>query len=59
MPFMPLRLIEGETPVSWMLLTTEVINIQTNGCYPFLRWPYRWHIEEYHKVFGPLPSRAL
>ena len=42
---------EGEKPVSWMLLTTEVIaDIQTAAT--ILRWySYRWHIEEYHKVF--------
>jgi hypothetical protein len=42
---------EGETPVSWMLLTTEVVaDIQTAAT--ILRWYcYRWHIEEYHKIF--------
>ncbi len=40
-----------ETPVSWMLLTTEVVaDIQTAAT--ILRWySYRWHIEEYHKIF--------
>lgn len=42
---------EGETPVSWMLLTTEVVaDIPTAAT--ILRWySYRWHIEEYHKIF--------
>jgi hypothetical protein len=41
---------EGETPVEWMLLTTEVvadIDIATT----ILRWySYRWRVEEYHKI---------
>lgn len=41
---------EGETPVSWMLLTTEgVADIQTAAT--ILRWySYRWRVEEYHKI---------
>ena len=42
---------EGETPVEWMLLTTEVVaDIQTGS--QILRWyTYRWRVEEYHKIF--------
>ncbi|MCC5600909.1 IS4 family transposase [Nostoc sp. CHAB 5714] len=42
---------EGETPVEWMLLTTEVVaDIQTASL--ILRWyTYRWRVEEYHKIF--------
>jgi hypothetical protein len=42
---------EGETPVEWMLLTTEVVaNVQTASL--ILRWyTYRWRVEEYHKIF--------
>jgi hypothetical protein len=42
---------EGETPIEWMLLTTEVIaDIQTASM--ILRWySYRWRVEEYHKIF--------
>jgi hypothetical protein len=42
---------EGETPVEWMLLTTEVVaDIQTASM--VLRWySYRWRVEEYHKIF--------
>jgi hypothetical protein len=42
---------EGETPVEWMLLTTEVVaDIEIAST--ILRWySYRWHIEEYHKIF--------
>ncbi|MDF5725200.1 MAG: IS4 family transposase [Rhizonema sp. PD37] len=42
---------EGETLVEWMLLTTELVaDIQMAS--KILRWySYRWHIEEYHKIF--------
>jgi len=42
---------EGETPVEWMLLTTQVVaDIQTASM--VLRWySYRWRVEEYHKIF--------
>ncbi|MHC5897666.1 IS4 family transposase, partial [Nostoc sp.] len=42
---------EAETPVEWMLLTTEVVaDIQTAS--RILRWyTYRWRVEEYHKIF--------
>lgn len=53
MLFMPQKLIVQlcETPVEWMLLTTEVVaDIQMAST--ILRWySYRWHIEEYHKIF--------
>jgi len=41
---------EGETPVDWMLLTTEVVaNIQMAAT--ILQWySYRWRVEEYHKI---------
>ncbi len=40
-----------QTPVEWMLLTTEVVaDIQTAAT--ILRWySYRWRVEEYHKIF--------
>jgi len=43
---------EGETPVEWMLLTTEVVaDIQMAST--ILRWySYRWRVEEYHKIFA-------
>ncbi len=42
---------KGETPVSWMLLTTEVV-ADIPSAATILRWySYRWHIEEYHKIF--------
>jgi hypothetical protein len=42
---------EGETPVEWMLLTTEIVtDIQMAST--ILRWySYRWRVEEYHKIF--------
>jgi hypothetical protein len=42
---------DGETPVEWMLLTTEVVaDIQTASM--ILHWyTYRWRVEEYHKIF--------
>ncbi len=42
---------EAETPIEWMLLTTEVVaDIQMAST--ILRWySYRWRVEEYHKVF--------
>ncbi|MCC5619955.1 IS4 family transposase [Nostoc sp. CHAB 5715] len=42
---------EGETPVEWMLLTTEVV-ADIEMAFTILRWySYRWHVEEYHKIF--------
>ena len=42
---------EGETPLEWMLLTTEVVeDIETE--IKMLRWyTYRWRVEDYHKIF--------
>ena len=42
---------EGETPVEWMLLTTEVV-VDEQMAATILRWySYRWRVEEYHKIF--------
>ena len=42
---------EGETPLSWMLLTTEVVE-DVNMAAKILRWyTYRWRVEDYHKIF--------
>ena len=42
---------EGETPVEWMLLTTEVV-ADIHMASTILRWySYRWRVEEYHKIF--------
>jgi hypothetical protein len=41
---------EGETPVEWMLLTTEVV-ADIEMASTILRWySYRWRVEEYHKI---------
>jgi hypothetical protein len=41
---------EGETPLEWMLLTTEAV-VDENGAATILRWyTYRWRVEEYHKI---------
>ena len=41
---------EGETPLEWMLLTTEVV-ADAQMAATILRWySYRWHVEEYHKI---------
>jgi hypothetical protein len=41
---------EGETPLSWMLLTTEAVE-DVNMAVTILRWyTYRWRVEEYHKI---------
>jgi hypothetical protein len=41
---------EGETPLSWMLLTTEVVE-DAHMAATILRWyTYRWRVEEYHKI---------
>jgi len=41
---------EGETPLSWMLLTTETVE-DVDMAATILRWyTYRWHVEEYHKI---------
>jgi hypothetical protein len=42
---------EGETPLEWMLLTTEVVDT-VEMANTILRWyTYRWRVEEYHKIF--------
>lgn len=42
---------EGEIPVEWMLLTTEVV-ADIEMASTILRWySYRWRVEEYHKIF--------
>jgi hypothetical protein len=41
---------EGETPLSWMLLTTESVE-DVDMAATILRWyTYRWRVEEYHKI---------
>ncbi len=41
---------EGETPLSWMLLTTEVVEDVLMAA-TILRWyTYRWRVEDYHKI---------
>jgi hypothetical protein len=41
---------EGETPLSWMLLTTEVVE-DVNMASRILHWyTYRWRVEDYHKI---------
>lgn len=41
---------DGETPLSWMLLTTEKVE-DVQAATTILRWyTYRWHVEEYHKI---------
>ena len=41
---------EGETPLSWMLLTTEVVDNALMAS-TILRWyTYRWRVEDYHKI---------
>jgi hypothetical protein len=40
----------GETPLSWMLLTTEAVQ-SIDDATRILRWyTYRWRVEEYHKL---------
>ena len=41
---------DGEEPISWMLLTTEIVATNCDAL-KILRWyTYRWLIEEYHKI---------
>jgi hypothetical protein len=41
---------EGGEPVSWMLLTSEVVTTIEDAL-KILRWySYRWRVEEYHKL---------
>lgn len=40
-----------DTPLSWMLLTTEEVN-EIHQAATILRWyTYRWRVEDYHKIF--------
>jgi hypothetical protein len=42
---------EGETPLEWMLLTTEVVE-DLEMAIKILRWyTYRWRVEDFHKIF--------
>jgi hypothetical protein len=42
---------EGETPLEWMLLTTEVVE-DLETAIKILRWyTYRWRVEDFHKIF--------
>lgn len=41
---------EGETPLSWMLLTTELVEDALLAA-TILRWyTYRWRVEDYHQI---------
>jgi hypothetical protein len=41
---------EGETPLEWMLLTTEVVE-ELETALKILRWyTYRWRVEDFHKM---------
>ncbi len=41
---------EGETPLSWMLLTTEMVQDALMAA-TILRWyTYRWRVEDYHQI---------
>jgi hypothetical protein len=41
---------EGETPLSWMLLKTELVE-DVNMASTLLRWyTHRWRVEDYHKI---------
>ncbi|MBW4456596.1 MAG: IS4 family transposase [Nostoc indistinguendum CM1-VF10] len=41
---------DGCEPVTWMLLTSELVTTQAEAS-QILRWyTYRWRIEEYHKI---------
>jgi hypothetical protein len=43
---------QGEEPVSWMLLTSELVT-PVEQAQTILRWySYRWRIEEYHKLLN-------
>lgn len=41
---------EGETPVEWMLLTTEVVADIDMATTILVWYSYRWRVEEYHKI---------
>lgn len=41
---------DGCEPITWMLLTSELVTTQAEAS-QILRWyTYRWRIEEYHKI---------
>jgi Transposase DDE domain len=43
--------LKGETPLEWMLLTTEIVE-ELETAMKILRWyTYRWRVEEFHKIF--------
>ena len=43
--------LEGETPLEWMLLTSEVVE-DLETAIKILRWyTYRWRVEDFHKIF--------
>ena len=47
-----INLPDGCEPVSWMLLTSELVSTQQEA-EQILRWyTYRWRIEEYHKILN-------
>jgi hypothetical protein len=41
---------EGETPLEWMLLTTEVVADEQMAATILCWYSYRWRVEEYHKI---------
>lgn len=41
---------DGETPVKWMLLTTEVVADIEIASTILCWYSYRWRVEEYHKI---------
>ena len=41
---------EGEEPVSWMLLTSEVVTTVEQALVILQWYSYRWRVEEYHKI---------
>ncbi|MDJ0591776.1 MAG: IS4 family transposase [Pleurocapsa sp. MO_226.B13] len=41
---------EGEEPISWMLLTTEIVASKYDALRSLRWYTYRWLIEEYHKI---------
>ncbi len=41
---------DGEEPISWMLLTTEIVATNCDALRILCWYTYRWLIEEYHKI---------
>lgn len=41
---------ESETPLSWMLLTTEAVADEKMAATILCWYSYRWRVEEYHKI---------